>query len=81
MPRRSAPYAIIRHAKIKTLGNLAAAYSKIASELREFYSIGYYPANERVAGKRAIVKVKTNRPGTVVRAREGYMIRRDRSKR
>ena len=64
-----------------TLGNLAAAYSKIASELREFYSIGYYPANERVAGKRAIVKVKTNRPGTVVRAREGYMIRRDRSKR
>lgn len=64
-----------------TLGNLAAAYSKIASELREFYSIGYYPATERVAGKRTNIKVRVDRPGLVVRAREGYMNRRDRGRR
>ncbi|MBP6004310.1 MAG: VWA domain-containing protein [Pyrinomonadaceae bacterium] len=60
----------------KTLGNLADAYSKIASELREFYSIGYYPSTERVAGKRSNVKVKVDHAGLVVRAREGYMTRR-----
>lgn len=64
-----------------TLGNLAAAYSKIASELREFYSIGYYPSTERVAGRRTNVKVKVDRPGLVVRAREGYLNRRGRPRR
>jgi hypothetical protein len=64
-----------------TLGNLAAAYSRIASELREFYSIGYYPATERVAGRRTNIKVRVDRPGLVVRAREGYFNRRDRQRR
>lgn len=64
-----------------TLGNLAAAYSKIASELREFYSIGYYPSTERIAGRRTNVKVKVDRPGLVVRAREGYLNRRERPRR
>ena len=56
-----------------TLGNLAEAYSKIASELREFYSIGYYPAEERQADKKASVKVKVDRDGLVVRSRETYV--------
>lgn len=60
-----------------SLGNLADAYSKIASELREFYSIGYYPNEDHTAGKRTNVKVKVDRPGLVVRAREGYIRRRD----
>lgn len=59
-----------------TLGNLADAYSKIASELREFYSIAYYPLEERVAAKRAQVKVKVDQPGLVVRSREGFVRRR-----
>lgn len=58
-----------------TLGNLADAYSKIASELREFYSIAYYPKEERVAGKRTSVKVKVDQPGVVVVARETYIRR------
>ncbi|MFN2501293.1 MAG: VWA domain-containing protein [Pyrinomonadaceae bacterium] len=62
-----------------SLRNLADAYSRIASELREFYSIGYYPKQDRVAGKRTQVKVKTDRPGLVVRARETF-IRRTPSK-
>lgn len=56
-----------------TLGNLAEAYSKIASELREFYSIGYYPNEERQADKKASVKVKVDRDGLVVRSRETYI--------
>jgi Ca-activated chloride channel homolog len=62
-----------------TLGNLNDAYSKIASELREFYSIGFYPNEDRVAGKTTTVKVRVNRSGLVVRARETY-IRRKKSK-
>ena len=57
------------------LGNLADAYSKIASELREFYSIGYYPKEERVAGKRTSVKVKVNIYGLVVRSRQSFIRR------
>lgn len=62
----------------KTLGNLADAYSKIASELREFYSIGYYPLAERVPEKRTSVKVRVDRPGLVVRSRDTYVVAKKR---
>lgn len=57
-----------------SLVNLADAYSKIASELREYYSLGYYPKIEGSAGKRRRISVKIDRPGTVVKARDGYVI-------
>lgn len=63
------------------LFNLADAYSRIASELREFYSIGYYPDRQREAGKQTKVKVRVDQPGVVVRARDGYVIRRKDAKR
>lgn len=56
-----------------SLGNLADAYTKIASELREFYSLGYYPKEDRVVGKKTNVKVKVDQPGLVVKSREGYL--------
>ncbi|MBK8305519.1 MAG: hypothetical protein IPK98_19905 [Chloracidobacterium sp.] len=56
-----------------TLTNLADAYSKIASELREFYSLGYYPNEDRTAGKKTSIKVKVDREGVVVRTRDGYI--------
>jgi VWFA-related protein len=57
--------------------NLADAYSKIASELREFYSIGYYPKSDRTAdGKSASVKIKVDREGLVVRSREQFITRK-----
>lgn len=59
-----------------SLANLTDAFSKIASELREFYSIGYYPTAERVAGRRASVKVKVAQPGLVVRARDSFLMRK-----
>lgn len=58
-----------------TVGNLAEAYGRIASELREFYSIGYYPKDDRVPGKNSYVKVKVDREGLVVRSREGFLRR------
>ena len=58
-----------------TLGNLSDAYSRIASELREFYSIAYYPRDDRVSGKTANVKVRVDQPGLVVRSRETFIRR------
>ena len=60
-----------------TLGSLADAYAKIASELREFYSIGYYPSADRIVGKKTNVKVRVDREGLVVRSREGFIRRKD----
>lgn len=62
-----------------TMGSLASAFSKIASELREFYSIGYYPKDNAKTGKRQI-KVKVDQKGLSVRAREGYAVRRKQTK-
>lgn len=52
--------------------NLAAAFSRIASELREYYSIGYYPKEEAKNGKKHKIKVRVDKNGVVVQARDGY---------
>ena len=57
-----------------TLGNLNDAYSKIAADLREFYSLGYYPKEEGTAGKVRMIKVKIDQPGLVVKARDKYVV-------
>lgn len=62
-----------RSYEASTLGDLGTAYSRIASELREFYSIGYYPKDERVPGKRINIKVKVDKEGLSVRTRSGYL--------
>ena len=57
-----------------TFGNLNAAFTKIASELREFYSLGYYPKDESQPGKTRRIKVKVNQPNVAVRARDSYVV-------
>ncbi|MEP6945585.1 MAG: VWA domain-containing protein [Acidobacteriota bacterium] len=64
-----------------SLTHLSEAFSRIASELREFYSIGYYPTAERVTGRKASVKVKVDQPGLAVRARDGFLMRKGAKKR
>ena len=59
-----------------TLGNLAEAYARIASELREFYSIGYYPSQDRAADKRSDIKIKVDQPGLTVRSRSTFIRRK-----
>lgn len=57
-----------------SVGGLGDAFAKIASELREFYSLGYYPKDGRLVGKATSIKVHVDQPGLVVRTREGYIV-------
>lgn len=62
-----------------TLGNLDRAFTKIASELREYYSLAYYPSEDAPAGKRRRIKVRVDMPNVAVRARESYTVSEPRS--
>jgi Mg-chelatase subunit ChlD len=55
-----------------TLRSLPDAFANIAAELRNQYSIGYYPANQARDGKYRKIQVKVARKDVVVRARPGY---------
>jgi len=55
------------------MSRLTRAFSKIASELREFYSLGYYPSNSRRNGKSRKIKVRVNRKKVAVRTRNSYI--------
>ena len=57
-----------------TMGNLNDAFARIASELREFYSLGYYPKEEATPGKKKKIKVKISQTGLVVRSRDSYVV-------
>ncbi|MDM7923373.1 MAG: VWA domain-containing protein [Pyrinomonadaceae bacterium] len=61
-----------------TIGNMNQAYSKIASELREFYSIGYYPTADLKPGENVKLKVRVDQKGVAVKARTGYAVGRKR---
>jgi VWFA-related protein len=58
------------------LGSLNGAFSKIASELREFYSLGYYPPDEGKPGETRRIKVRVDQPNVAVRSRDGYVVPR-----
>ena len=60
--------------KADSTANLAAAFSNIAGELRQYYSLGYYPKDAAKVGKRRKIKVRVNQPNLVVRARDGYVV-------
>lgn len=54
--------------------NLETAFSSIAEELRRQYSIGYYPSTSGQTGQRKQLKVSVNRPNSIVRARDSYVV-------
>ena len=54
--------------------NLTQAFADIAAELREYYSLGYYPKEAGKEGARRKIKVRVNRDNTVVRARDSYVV-------
>ncbi|MGH9821548.1 MAG: hypothetical protein ACRD43_15415, partial [Pyrinomonadaceae bacterium] len=56
-----------------TLGYLNNAFTRIASELREYYSLGFYPADVQ-EGKQRKLKVKVDKPDLAVRARDSYIV-------
>lgn len=53
--------------------SMALAFSKIADELRQTYSLGFYPKEEKLEKKRKL-KVRVAQKGVVVRARESYTV-------
>jgi VWFA-related protein len=55
-----------------TLYNISQAFSNIAEELRHQYSLSYYPTNAKKDGAYRRVKVRVEKTGMIVRAREGY---------
>lgn len=57
-----------------SIGNLNRAFAKIASELREFYSIGYYPKEDTGSGRTRKVKVRVDEANVAVRARDSYVV-------
>jgi Ca-activated chloride channel homolog len=57
------------------LNHLQETFAHIAQELRQQYSIGFYPKNDLDVAPRQI-KVRVNSPGAVVRARRSYRFTR-----
>lgn len=55
-------------------GQLDAAFRGIADELRRQYNIGFYPPETGEMGERRTIRVRVNRPGLIVRARDSYIV-------
>ena len=53
--------------------NMDAVLDTIAAELRNQYSIGYYPANRAKDGKWHSVHIRMKNPGYIARARKEYL--------
>jgi Ca-activated chloride channel family protein len=54
------------------LKNLSEAFSLIAEELRQQYSLGYYPRSPAQPGQRRQLNVSVAKRGLLVRARDSY---------
>jgi Ca-activated chloride channel family protein len=67
-----------RHFRIEDLSDLAKTFEHIAGELSRQYGLGYYPKAPLEGGQRRYIKVKVNRPDLFVRARDSYVVGRDR---
>jgi VWFA-related protein len=57
--------------------NLRQGFERIEDDLRNYYLIGYSPANEVFDGRFRKIEVKVNRPGITIAARKGYFAVRD----
>lgn len=59
--------------------SMALAFSNIADELRQTYSLGFYPKEEQAERKRKL-KVRVAQKGVAVKARESYTVKRKEKK-
>lgn len=63
-----------RSFEAQTMYNVESAFSGIAEELRQQYSIGYYPDKVGQVGERRQIKIRVMRPAVVVRAKTSYIV-------
>jgi len=54
------------------LRNLGDAFQEIAAELSSQYSLAYSPTNKTKDGTFRRIKIETNIPNVIVRAKRGY---------
>lgn len=59
--------------RVSSTTDLTRAFAKIAAELRQIYSLGYYPKSERIDGASYEIKVRVYRPNLNIRARNNYI--------
>ena len=57
-----------------TTANLDRAFSAIAAELREFYSLGYYLPEGAKPGEKRRIKIRVDRENVSVKARDSYTV-------
>jgi hypothetical protein len=57
------------------VNHLTGIFARIAQELREQYSIGYYPKNQQPGADPRLIKVQVSMPKVVVRARKSYVFK------
>jgi len=57
--------------------NLRQGFERIDTDLRNYYLVGYTPANPTYDGKFRNIVVKVKRPGVTIAARKGYFAVRD----
>jgi len=55
--------------------DLDGAYERVAAELRNLYTLGFYPTQKGSEADWHDLMVRVNRPGATVRARKGYFVR------
>jgi VWFA-related protein len=56
-----------------SLMSLKQSFMRIAEELHQQYSLGYYPKNTPARGERRQIKVRVDKPDVVTRARNSYI--------
>jgi Ca-activated chloride channel family protein len=64
-----------RYYMADNVSRLSESFARIAEELRQQYSLGYYPRNRAGEGKRRKIKVAVDAPGTIVHARPAYVFK------
>jgi hypothetical protein len=62
-----------RFFKANKLARLTESFELIGAELRQKYSIGYYPTNRAPEQQRRRVKVQVSLPNVIVQARRSYI--------
>ncbi len=77
------PYFVRASAKIRTFRlnryyyaanlNLEQSFAQIADELRQQYSLGYYPKNQALKKEKRRIKVSVSIPKSKVKTRENYI--------
>lgn len=75
--RRIADISGGRFQSSDSIKNLEKSFSQIAAELRQQYSVSYYPKNQNPRSRKHRLKIVVDVPEAIVHARDSYVYRPD----